>query len=120
MTSADDLNTLLDKINSEIERQRATLAEGTASELGELGPLLQQLSEMLPSLDTATGKAALAKLEQLHFSLGEISSDYGRQQEEARNGITQIGTRLKAATAYTKSSFAAPPPPLPPTDEQDK
>jgi hypothetical protein len=119
MTPEETLNTLLDKINTEIERQRATLTEGVASELGELGPLLQQLSAMLPNLDTATGKAALAKLEQLHFSLGEISSDYSRQQEDARNGITQIGTRLKAATAYTKSSFAAPPPPSS-TDEQDK
>lgn len=117
--TAQDLANLLANISAEIQLQRSRMATGALGDLGDLGPLLTQMTAMLGSMNPADAKGCEAALDQVNADLGKVSEAYKRQRDEAQAGMSQLSTRMRAATAYTRCDLSAPAAPLTliPTDE---
>jgi hypothetical protein len=117
--TAQDLANLLANISAEIQLQRSRMATGALGDLGDLGPLLTQMTAMLGRMNPADAKGCEAALDQVNAELGKVSEAYKRQRDEAQAGMSELSTRMRAATAYTQRNLSAPAAPLTliPTDE---
>lgn len=102
MTAA--LDTTLLAVQTEIEQLRTRLSEGVASDTEVLNPLLITFMETLHSTPIPEAKPYSEKLYALAQSLGELQTDFMRQQNGAESGLQEISTRLKAATAYARTN----------------
>jgi hypothetical protein len=98
------LETALKAVEAEIEQLRTRLSEGVASDTEVLDPLLISFMATLHATPVPEAKPYTEKLYALAQSLGELQTDFKRQQNGAELALQEINTRLKAATAYAKSS----------------
>jgi hypothetical protein len=97
-----DIPALLDDVKKEVEQLRTMLSEGTASETKTLVPKMDALMQALATLPKEEGRNYIEELEQLHASLGELGTDFGRQASAAREGLDRLSTLSKANTAYAR------------------
>lgn len=117
--TAQDLPALLAQISTEIQHQHEVMAAGGLGELGALGPLLTQMTALLGRMNPAEAKGCNATLEQINADLGKLSAAYQHQRDAAQAGMSELSTRMRAATAYTQRNLSAAPAPLTliPTDD---
>lgn len=102
MTAA--LDDALKAVTAEVEQLRTRLSEGVASDTKALEPLLTNFMQTLQATPIPVAKPYIDQLYTLAQDLGELQSDFKRQQNAAQDAMEHIQTRLKAATAYAKSS----------------
>jgi hypothetical protein len=104
------LDATLAAVQAEVEQLRTRLSEGVSSESTVLEPLMASFLAKLHAIPKEQAQAYKEKLYELAGSLGELQADFKRQQNGAEEALQLIAHRLKAATAYARSSASAEKP----------
>ncbi len=103
----DEIDAKLAAVRTEAEQLRSRLSEGTVSEGTQLDKLISELMSSLHAAPKELGKSYLPALTELASTLDELTADFKRQQGAAEEAMQLINTRLKAATAYAKTSASS-------------
>lgn len=106
---SDEIETRLESVSREVEQLRVRLGEGVPCTIEELAPRLEALMIALRAAPKSAGLAHVASLNALERALAELASDFRRQQAAAEAALSEINTRLKAATAYARTAASGNP-----------
>jgi hypothetical protein len=101
---SETIETLYSAVTTEVEQLRTQLGEGVVSSAETLDPKMTALMNALQAAPKDVGKSWLPRLMELNQSLSELQADFRRQQAGAESSMQELGTRLKAATAYATSA----------------